>query len=270
MTRRVLTRGRELAPALALLAALLLAWEGLVAVTDIAPFVLPSPTEVVASFAAMATTLPEHVLATLRAAGFGYLLGALLGIALAVTMSVLPSIRSAVYPLVLATQTTPKIAVAPLFIIWFGVGLLPKVLIVALLAFFPVLINTIAGLESVDRAQLDLMRSVDASQAAVYRYVRFPAAVPFVFAGLRLALTVSIIGAIVAEWVAAERGLGYLLLLYNSQLRTANLFAVLLTLVLLASSTFALLSFLERRLSWEARLQRGSAVRTAAPAEAGL
>jgi NitT/TauT family transport system permease protein len=244
-------------------------WEVLAVIGDVAEFILPRPTVILVSLGEISGSLPRHIQATAEAAGLGYVLGAVVGAGLALLMSVLPAIRTAVYPLVLATQTTPKIAVAPLFIIWFGIGLLPKVLIVALLVFFPILINTAAGLEAVDRSQLDLMRSVHASRLQVYRHVRFPTAVPFIFAGLRLALTVSIIGAIVSEWVAAERGLGYLLLLYNSQLRTAHLFAVLLVLMAAASLSFAVLAALEHRLSWEARVSRGSTLATTA-AEAGV
>ena len=189
---------------------------------------------------------------------------------IAVTMALAPAIRTAIYPLVIASQTTPKIAIAPLLIVWFGLGLLPKVLIVALLTFFPVLINTLAGIDGTDRGHLDLLKSVNATRWQTYRQVRLPAAIPYVFAGLKLALTISVIGAIVSEWVSANAGLGYLLLFYNAGLRTTELFAVLLFLVLSASLAFGVLLFLERMLSWEARISGSATTSTTTASEAHM
>jgi NitT/TauT family transport system permease protein len=137
-----------------------------------------------------------------------------------------------------------------------------------------VLINTVTGLQGADGQQLELMRSVNASRWQEYRQIRFPTAIPFFFAGLKLALSVSVIGAIVAEWVSATEGLGYLLVYYNATLDTAKLFAVLVVLVILASALFAVLGLAERLLSWESRLKqatgRGVVVDTRRQAEAAL
>jgi ABC-type nitrate/sulfonate/bicarbonate transport system permease component len=230
------------------------AWEVAVNAFRIPRFILPAPTSIIGRFFEILPIILEHAQVTVVAAALGYAAGALAGLALAILMTIVPVVRSAIYPLVIASQTTPKIAIAPLLIIWFGVGLLPKVVIVALLAFFPILINAVAGLESVDRSQLDLMRSVNANQWQIYRHIRIPTAVPFIFAGLKLALTVSIIGAIVGEWVASEKGLGFLLVSYNAALRTTELFGVLLALVLLASLSFLLVAAAERLFSWQSRI----------------
>nr|BFE59475.1 ABC transporter permease [Dactylosporangium thailandense] len=248
---------RRLLPIASILVVLVL-WQVLVTVMDIDEFVLPAPSAIAAAVVDNTGTLAENALTTLVELGIGYALGVAVGLVLAVAMTVLPLFRLAVYPLVVASQTIPKIAIAPLLILWFGVGLMPKVLVIALLAFFPVLINTVSGLESADRGQLELLRSVNASARQVYLHVRLPAAVPFLFAGLKLALTVSVIGAIVGEWVAANAGLGYLLIAFNASLQTRELFATLVVLVLISSVTFLLISVVERRLSWEARLRSTS------------
>lgn len=233
-------------------------WQGYVALARPPEFILPGPIVIAQTFVEILPALGRHTMATVTVGGLGFVAGSVFGLLLAVLMSLVPPVRSAVYPIVIGSQTTPKIAFAPLLIVWFGVGLLPKVIIVALLAFFPVLINTLVGLDTTDRGYMDLLRSVNASQSEAYRKVRLPASVPFIFAGLKLALTVSVIGAIIAEWVASNQGLGFLLLFYNATLRTPELFAVLVALVLLASGAFGLLVLVERLISWEARVVKSS------------
>lgn len=254
-----------------LLGAILL-WQSYVAFARPPEFILPSPLVIAQTFIEILPSLARHTQATVIAGGLGFVAGSVFGLLLAILMSLVPAVRSAIYPIVIGTQTTPKIAFAPLLLVWFGVGLLPKVIIVALLAFFPVLINTLVGLDTTDRGHMDLLRSVNAGRWEAYRKVRLPASIPFIFAGLKLALTVSVIGAIIAEWVASNQGLGFLLLFYNATLRTPELFAVLVALVLLASGAFGLLVLIERLLSWEARLKSSStaAESTVATAETNL
>lgn len=245
-------------------------WEGGVRILDVPAFILPAPTHVIVRFVELFGTIADNSTTTLAAISVGYLVGTMGGLVLAIVMTLFPSIRAAIYPIVLATQTTPKIAVAPLFIIWFGVGLTPRVLIVALLAFFPVLINSVAGLTNIDKLQLDLMRSVHSNRWQIYRYIRIPNAIPYIFAGLKLALTVSIIGAIVAEWVASSSGLGYLLVFYIATLRTPDLFAVLLGLLVVATAAFGAIMLLERAFSWEAKIRGGESTAVVEQADAAM
>jgi ABC-type nitrate/sulfonate/bicarbonate transport system permease component len=261
MTRLRLVRN-PVGPAL-LVIAFIAIWELFVRVAQPPRFILPAPSAIAAAFPAMVEQLAGHSVATLTIIMLGFVAGSVGGLVLAVVMSFSPMLRAGIYPIVIASQTTPKIAVAPLLLVWFGIGLLPKVLIVALLAFFPVLINTLAGLDSTDRGHLELLKSVNASRWQTYRQVRLPAAIPFVFAGLKLALTVSVIGAIIGEWIAGNQGLGFLLLFYNANLRTTQLFVVLVTLVVLATALFALLVVVERVLSWEAKTNTSTSVTTA-------
>ena len=231
-----------------------LAWEFFTRYFGVRSFILPAPTLVIRTAIDIAPELARNMWATLSVLLSGYALGVVGGIALAVVMLVLPPVRRAVFPIVVMSQTIPKIAIAPLLILWFGVGPEPKIFIIALLAFFPVLINTVSGLEGTERGHLELMHSVDASLWNIYRHVRLPAAVPQIFAGLKLALTVSVIGAVVGEWVVGNQGLGYLLLAYNSSLETAGVFATLLLIISITAILFYTITRIEKVVSWRARL----------------
>jgi ABC-type nitrate/sulfonate/bicarbonate transport system permease component len=250
-----MTRFSRFLPALTVVL-LLAVWELTTRRMGVREFILPAPSVIARTAVEIAPELFSNMWTTLGVLAAGYVLGAALGIALAVLMVVVPPIRAAVFPLVVASQTIPKIAIAPLLILWFGVGAEPKIFIIALLAFFPVLVNTVTGLEGTDRGHLELMHSVDAGLWHVYRHVRLPSAVPHIFAGLKLALTVSVIGAVVGEWVVGNRGLGYLLLAYNSSLQTAKLFSALMLIIFISAALFYAITRLERRLSWRARLFR--------------
>src|SRR5262245_37610545 len=257
-------RGRLVVAPL-LLGAILVVWELGVRAFAIPPIILPRPLQVLGAIWGDADRLVGHTWVTTYEILTGFLAGAVLGIGTALIMTQFPALRSAIYPLIIASQTTPKIAIAPLLIIWFGVGIYPKILTVALLAFFPILINTIAGIEATDEGHVNLMRSVYASEAQIYRHIRLPTAVPFVFAGLKLGVTVSVIGAIVAEWVASTRGLGYLLLFYTQYLDMVRTFAVLIVLMALGVGLFAATALVERLVSWEPRVRRAAGVTTAEP-----
>jgi NitT/TauT family transport system permease protein len=248
-----------------LLGTIVAAWELGVRAFAIPPLILPRPLQIMGAIWTDADRLLGHTWVTTYEIASGFLAGALLGIGTALLMTRFPALRSAIYPLIIASQTTPKIAIAPLLIIWFGVGIYPKILTVALLAFFPVLINTIAGIESTDEGHVNLMRSVYASETQIYRHIRLPTAVPYVFAGLKLGVTVSVIGAIVAEWVASTKGLGYLLLFYTQYLDMVRTFAVLIVLMALGVGFFAATALAERLLSWERHVRRTTHVTPAEP-----
>ena len=244
-----------LLPPLLSLAGILVIWQFAVMVFDVPRFILPPPTEIVEALLAERDIIGKNVGVTLLELVLGYGLGVGTGLALAIFMNFAPPIKTALYPLVIASQTIPKVAIAPLFVLWFGVDLMPKVLIIALLAFFPVLINTVSGLDSTDRGHVELFPSVNSSKRDLYRHVKIPAAVPHLFAGLKLALTVSVIGAVIAEFVASNAGLGYLLLSYNASLKTAELFATLVVLIVISGLSFLAIVTIERLVSWQARAQ---------------
>jgi ABC-type nitrate/sulfonate/bicarbonate transport system, permease component len=249
---------RKFLPPIASLVALVVIWQICCVVFDVPRFILPEPVDIARSVVDNFDVLMTHAGVTLTELLIGYALGVGSGLLLAIVMNFAAPLKAAIYPILVASQTIPKVAIAPLFVLWFGTDLLPKVLIIALLAFFPVLINTLSGLEGTDRDQLNLMKSVDASPWYVYRFVKIPSAIPSLFAGLKLALTVSVIGAVIAEFVASSKGLGFLLLSYNASLRTTELFATLVILIAISGLSFLLIVAIERMFSWQ---QRGAARR---------
>jgi NitT/TauT family transport system permease protein len=247
---------RQHAAVIIIVLVILAAWEAGVRVLSVPVLILPPPSAIVLNIAETWRNLLIHTATTTYEILAGFVAGMVLGIGTALFVTEFPAVRSSVYPVVIASQTIPKIAIAPLMIIWFGVGIYPKILIVALLAFFPILINTMTGFESTDRRHLELMRSVNASERQVYWNIRFPTAVPHIFAGLKLGITAAVIGAIIGEWVASTRGLGYLLLFYTQYLDMISTFAVLVVLVLLGVICFALVEFVEHMVSWDSKIRK--------------
>lgn len=198
---------RVLAPAATALA-LIAAWELGVRLTGVAVYVLPAPSDVAAAAVRTAPLLGPHVATTLAEAGIGMALGVAVGFALAMVIGALPAVGDAVYPVVTLTQTVPTIVLAPLLILWAGFGLMPKVLLVALTVFFPVLVSAVSAMRSVDADLTDMVTGLGAGHLQQFWMVRLPAAVPGALAGLRLSATYTIGAAVVAEYLAAQSGLG--------------------------------------------------------------
>ena len=174
----------------------------------------------------------------------------MLGFAFALVLHLSPIMRRAFYPLLMASQTVPVIAIAPILVVWLGFGLGPKLVIIALVCFFPITVNTLDGLRSVDPELPRMMRTLDASRTQILRRVEIPSALPFAFSGAKVAAVVSVIGAVFGEWSGASEGLGHLILVAQGQLQTARVFAAVVVLSALAIAMFGLLVLLERRLGW--------------------
>jgi NitT/TauT family transport system permease protein len=208
------------------------AWELAVRGFEVAAIVLPPPSAIGAALWNLLSigTLPKHLGVTLAEILAGFVLGALAGIALGTLIALSTLLRRILYPYIIILQVVPKVAVAPLFIIWLGFGIESKVLMAVLISFFPLLVNTIAGLQNVQPEYLDLMTAVKARRWETFRYVRFPSALPYIFAGLEAAIVLAVIGAIVGEFVGASVGLGYLIMLYQTNLNIPGVFAVLVVL----------------------------------------
>lgn len=249
-------RGSQVVGTLAVLGAVLLAWQFL-------PQALDTPSYVVPVFSDVLNALldPEAFPRYLSNAGatmtevlLGLAIGVALGLLLAVTLAQLPRLYGVVFPYIVAIESIPKVAVAPLFVIWFGFGLPSKIVVVVLLAFFPVLVNTIHGLRSVDRDQVDLFRVNGASPFQLRLRLMIPAALPQIFSGLELAVANSMIGAIVAEFVGAQEGLGVLILQAQGRMETAAVFALLIILSALGILLNVAVRTLRRVVvSWEGR-----------------
>jgi ABC-type nitrate/sulfonate/bicarbonate transport system permease component len=251
---KMYSRSRRTFGTLVLLALMAALWQLGVTAFQVPEYLLPSPLAVAVALWQTRAAFADHTLVTLIEVLIGLAAGTALGLALAILMSWSPMLNNALYAPILATQTTPVVAIAPILIIWFGVGILPKVIIIAIFSFFPVLVNTLAGLSATSQQMVQLMNSVAATDWQIYRYIRIPMAFPHLFAGLRLAAAASVVGAIVVEWVSSTAGLGYLLILYQSRLNVSKAFATLIILMLVGVGVFAIFAWIERRFSWQKRL----------------
>ncbi len=248
--KKALAWARENALALAAFVVFVAVWEAAVRLARIPAFVLPAPSAILAKFLADIPLLRRHTLVTLEEILVGYLVAAAFGLLIAVLIVQFKAVERVVYPYIVASQTVPKIAIAPLLIIWLGAGMLPKVLIVAVTAFFPITVNTVTGLREVEENYLHLLHSVAATDAQVFLRLRLPYALPFIFAGLKLATTLSVLGAIVAEFMGASEGLGYLILSSTFNFEVPRVFVSLILLVLIGVLFFGVVAWGEGRLSW--------------------
>ena len=217
------------APSLTLVL-LVIVWEIGVRAFDVPSFLLPTPSSVAVSLVENVGLLWEHSLVTLSSTLIGFFLSAVVGVLIAVMIVMWPALGAAVLPIVVASQVIPKVAVAPLMVVWIGTGMTTSALIAFVTAFFPVVINATLGMRSVENGSIDLLRSMRASKWQIFGYLRFPNALPHIVTGLQLAVAFSIVGAIVGEFVGSDSGLGYLLIVAQGNLRTDLLFAALVVL----------------------------------------
>jgi NitT/TauT family transport system permease protein len=231
-------------------------WEILPAAGLVSPIILPPFTKVAYALYTLVAQdfFPRHLLVTFNEIIVGFLVGTLLGLGIGIALAVWPSAKRLTYPFVVGFQAIPKIVFAPLFIAWFGFGQTSKIVMAVVIAFFPVLINTMVGLESVPSDARKLMRSMKATPLQLFYKVSFLHALPIIFAGIQAAFTFAVIGAIVGEFVGSQEGLGYLLNLYNFQLRIDRAFAVIVILASIGAAGFFLLEWADRKfIFWRER-----------------
>lgn len=243
-----LRRGNEWCWSLGLLLGGLGIWYGYVSWYRLSPLVLPLPTAVAFT---LLTHLWDglfwpHLWVTLRAILLGFFGGSVLGVGLGALVAMLPRAQRILQPYIIASQAMPKLALAPLFVIWFGFGLAPKVLIAALIAFFPLFENTLTGLHAVSTDMLDLCAMFGANRWQVFWKLRLPNALPYLFAGLRVAMVLSVVGAVVGEYVGANKGLGALIIASQGLMDTSLMFAVFVLLTLLGVLLYQLVVCCER------------------------
>jgi NitT/TauT family transport system permease protein len=233
-----------------LLAATVLAvWEGACRLFEISPLVLPTPSSILIRLYGLVSTgmIWPHLWATLFEILTGFVLGVLAGLVMGAMVSLIPVLERLIYPYLVALQTLPKVAIAPLFIIWFGYGLTSKVVITALVCFFPVLVSVIAGFHSTDKDQLDMMKAFGATKWQTLMRLRIPSALVLIFAGLEIAAVLAVIGAIVGEFVGAQVGLGYLVVTLNFSMDVPGVFAVLIVLSAIGLAMHGLMRYAARR-----------------------
>lgn len=236
--------------AVAVLVAATVVAEVVVRLTHVAPFVFPPPSMVLRELADEPGLFARHATYTLYEAGAGLVVAAAAALLFAAAALHSRLLDRVLTPLVVVSQTIPVIALAPLLALWFGYGALPRVVVCALIAFFPMAVTALQGFRSTDPQLLTLLRSVNASRWDVFWRVRVPGAAPFLAAGFRTGATLSLVGAVVAEWTGTDRGLGYLVLSANSRLATAQAFAAVLVITLLGLAAYGGAGLVERKICW--------------------
>jgi putative hydroxymethylpyrimidine transport system permease protein len=229
-------------------------WEGGVRLSHVAPYILPPPSRVFAAFGANLATLALHGATTLVEIVLGLTVASLCGFAVALLLHASPSVERAARPFLVASQMVPVFAIAPLLVVWLGYGIWPKVVVTALIGFFPIAVGESDGLRTASPGAIDLLLSMGATRRQVLTKLLFPASLPALFSGLKVAATLSVVGATIGEWVGARRGLGFLMLEANARLRVDLVFASILALTLVGLLLYLALRIIERRaLRWRDR-----------------
>ena len=239
---------REVIPPLLLILSVFLAWQLIAVQSGLSAFILPSPLEVLQAGWETRDILGPAISTTLLETLIGLVIATILGVLLAAAIDLSSFLRRALYPLLVASQTVQILAIAPLLIIWFGFGLMPKVIIVVLICFFPLALNTADGLASADPDYVSLLRAMGADRKQIWRIVRFPAALPAFFSGLRIAVTYSVVGATIGEWVGGSEGLGLYMLRSKNALATDQVFVGIVATSILSIGLFLGVYAVERAL----------------------
>ncbi|MCL9660884.1 ABC transporter permease [Paenibacillus hunanensis] len=240
-------------PPLGAVVLFLIFWQAATSFFHIEDWILPSPARIVSEASDSYERLIGHTWATLQLTLEGFGIGVVIGLLVAGILHVIPFLRQALYPLLILSQNIPVIALGPLLIIWFGFGILSKLIVIVLVCFFPITVAALGGLAGTDRTMLNYMQMIGASRGQIFWKLELPYSLPAVFSGLRIAATYSIMGAIIAEWISSDQGLGYYMLLQQSAFRTDRMFVAILIVIALSLVMFSLIVLLEH---WCIRWQR--------------
>lgn len=233
-------------------------WWAVTAAEVFPAYLVPTPGDVANELVTEREMLARHTWVTTYETVLGFLLAAAIGMLAAVVIVYSPTLEKALYPLILFAQVIPKIAIAPILVVWFGFGPMPKVILAVLIAFFPVVVSGVAGLRSTDPELLDLSATMGASRWKTFRKIRFPNSLPHLLSGLKVAVTLAVVGAVVGEFVGADEGLGYVLLLASGNLNSSLLFADLILMSALGVVLFVAVEVAEKLLiPWHASRRQG-------------
>lgn len=234
-------------PSFIALAALLLLWQLLCGSGLVPPYMLPSPVKVLQAFAGDLPLLWENSLITLQEAFIGLLLGVSVGFLGAVLMDAFDILYKAFYPLLIITQTIPSVAIAPLLVLWFGYEMTPKIVLIVISTFFPVTVGLLDGFRSADKDAIALLRSMGAGRAQIFRYIKFPSALPQFFSGLRIAAAYSVVGAVISEWLGGFGGLGVYMTRVKKAFAFDRMFAVIFLISAISLALMALVELAEKK-----------------------
>jgi NitT/TauT family transport system permease protein len=238
----------------------LVVWELAIRVFGVSPYVLPEPGTVLTTLADVAVRADTwgHALTTVTETVVGFCLALVLGVAMGVLLGKVTWLELASRPLIVASQVVPKVALIPLFVIWFGFGMSSKIIMAMLLSFFPIMLNVLLGVRSVDQGHKDVMRSLDASRWETFRHLELKSMLPYVFAGMEVGIVLALIGAIVGEYLGGSEGLGYMVVASLNALDGPQLFAVIILLSFLGSVLFFAVAGLKRLfIPWHESVQSG-------------
>ena len=236
-----------------LIIVMLVLWDILIRAFKIPPYLIPTPLDVVGQLWKEWPMLLSQAAPTTWATLGGFVLSVLIGVPVAMMIAYSRVIESFVYPLLVFSQSIPKIAIAPLFVVWFGFGIIPKVIAAFLLGFFPVVVSTVMGFKSVEQDMVDLARSMGSSRLQMFFKISLPQALPAIFSGMKVSITLAVVGAVVGEFVGSNSGIGYVLQKANGNFDLPLMFAALVVLSMIGVILFVLLDVLERyMLPWHA------------------
>jgi putative hydroxymethylpyrimidine transport system permease protein len=248
---------KRYAGAVSLVLILLVVWQAVIEIFHIASYLIPAPTAILSALQDW-QVLGSATWVTVQEVIYGFSIALVAGVLIAIVLHLSPLLRRAIYPLLIGSQTVPIIVIGPILVVILGYNIYPKLIIVALICFFPIVVNTIDGLGSVSEDYILMMRTLDASRAAIFRRVEFPACRPMMFTGLRIAVTYAAIGAVVGEWAGSTNGLGYVMLEAEPNLQIARIFAIIVILTGISVILFILVSILERLLiPWASTAKSG-------------
>jgi ABC-type nitrate/sulfonate/bicarbonate transport system permease component len=246
LKRRAKAAFQDYAPAVLLMALLLAVWQSATWLWRIEAYLLPAPSRIVQAGLEARGLLSQHIQQTLRETLLGFATALIGGLALALAIDLSSFLRRALYPLLVVSQTVPIMAIAPLLVIWLGYTIWPKIIVVALVCFFPIVVTSADGLRSADPELLALLQAMGATRRQVFFKVRLPGALPSMFSGIKIAVTYSVIGAIIGEWVGASSGLGVFMLRASNSFRTDWVFAAIAISSLLSILLFLAVTVIER------------------------
>lgn len=236
----------EFIPVIIIFVGVLIFWELMVILLKVPVYILPAPSLIALKILSNKGLLLWYTAVTFSEALSGFLLGGLLGILIGIIFARFRFLERGFYPYAVAVKTIPIVAIAPLLILWFGNGLLPKIIISALVCFFPTLVNTITGLKTYDREAFELLYSLSASWSQIFIKLRFPCALPYIFSALKISSTLSVVGAIVGEFAGANEGLGFMILISSYRLETDVMFGAIVLCATLGISFFGIVALFEK------------------------
>lgn len=234
-------------PSVTAVAVLLIIWQLLCTTGLIPSYMLPSPIDVIQAFVSEFPLLLENSFITLQEAFIGLFLGVSVGFLAAVLMDAFGILYKAFYPLLIITQTIPSVAVAPLLVLWFGYETTPKIVLIVISTFFPVAVGLLDGFKSADKDAIGLLRSMGANRLQIFRYIKFPSALPQLFSGLRIAAAYSVVGAVISEWLGGFGGLGVYMTRVKKAFAFDKMFAVIFLISAISLALMALVGFAEKK-----------------------